>query len=304
MWPFRKKRIKHRRLEVRKDISSDSSTLWERFRTSGGPVSVLLGLGFWIAACLLDICPLDPLAYRQGQYVPGDIRSRVKFEVRSRTRLEEQVRLAREAVPAMFTADEKRIDAIVSSVALLPGKLDATTQPAALDEKLREQFALDEPALRELVSSEAPALVLLEPGFGGRGLELMRELRSDAGVDTTLLALVGPEELDRLEALCAAGAHDVVELPVRGGLLEHRVRTAIRQAEALCGVKPPEPAEPFAPGTRSGMFERFLGELAAACSRAGAIEQKLAVFSVRADSGAGPGATRPSWPRHVSQRPT
>jgi cyclic-di-AMP phosphodiesterase PgpH len=147
VWPFRKKRIKHRRLEVRKDISSDSSTLWERFRASGGPVSVLLGLAFWIIACLLDICPLDPLPYRQGQYVPDDIRSRVKFEVRSRTRFEEQVRLAREAVPAIFTADEKRIDAIVSSVASLPGKLDAATQPSDLDENLREQFALDESSM-------------------------------------------------------------------------------------------------------------------------------------------------------------
>ena len=86
MWPFRKKKLKHRRLEVRKDISADSPTLWERFRTSGGPVSLLLGLGFWFAALLLDICPLDPLPYRQGQYLPGDIRARVSFEVPSRTR--------------------------------------------------------------------------------------------------------------------------------------------------------------------------------------------------------------------------
>jgi len=147
VWPFRKKKLKHRRLEVRKDISADSPTLWERFRTSGGPVSLLLGLGFWIAVLLLDICPLDPLPYRQGQYLPGDIRARVSFDVPSLTRLEDQVRLARESTPATFTADEVQIDAIVSMVKSLPGKLEATTQPADLDRDLREQFALDDAAL-------------------------------------------------------------------------------------------------------------------------------------------------------------
>ncbi len=149
MWPFKKKKIKHRRLEVRKDISAGSLGLWERFRTSGGPVSLLLGLGFWIAVLLLDVCPLDPLPYRQGQYVSGDIRARVKFEILSRKRLEEQVRLARESTPAIFNADEDRIDSIVSAIVLLPGKLEATTQPAQLDDVLRQRFALDEASLAE-----------------------------------------------------------------------------------------------------------------------------------------------------------
>ncbi|MBT3198942.1 MAG: hypothetical protein HN350_03410, partial [Phycisphaerales bacterium] len=147
MWPFRKKRIKHRRLEVRKDISADSLPLWERFRRSGGPVSVLLGLGFWIGVLLLDIYPLDPLPYRQGQYIPDDIRSRVKFEVLSRTRLEDQVRISRESTAATFTADEERIDSIVALVQSLPGRLAATTQPADLDEDLQRQFALDDETL-------------------------------------------------------------------------------------------------------------------------------------------------------------
>jgi hypothetical protein len=147
VWPFKKKKIKHRRLEVRKDISADSPSLWERFRTCGGPVSLLLGLGFWIGVLLLDICPLDPLPYRQGQYIPGNIRARVRFEVLSRTRLEEQVRLARESTPATFVVDEDRIDAIVLSMKSLPGKLKATTQPADLDKDLRQQFALDDAAL-------------------------------------------------------------------------------------------------------------------------------------------------------------
>ena len=149
VWPFRKKKIKQRRLEVRKDISAGSLGLWERFRTSGGPVSLLLGLGFWIAVLLLDVCPLDPLPYRQGQYVSGDIRARVEFQVLSRKRVEEQVRLARESTPAVFNADEERIDSIVSAIASLPGKLEATTQPAGLDEELRKRFELDEASLAE-----------------------------------------------------------------------------------------------------------------------------------------------------------
>ncbi|MCP4375232.1 MAG: hypothetical protein GY794_03505, partial [bacterium] len=147
MWPFKKKKIKHRRLEVRKDISSDVPSLWERFRTTGMMVSVLLGLGFWISAGLLDICPLDPLPYRQGQYLPGNVRARVAFEVPSPTRMEDQLRLAREATPATFVLDERRINAIVSSVQSLPGKLKTTTQPSSLEKELRESFALDDTTL-------------------------------------------------------------------------------------------------------------------------------------------------------------
>jgi len=158
VWPFRKKRIKPRRLEVRKDISAGSPGLWARFRTSGGSVSVLLALGLWVSACLLDILPPDPLPYRQDQYLPGDVRARVKFQVISPKRLEEQVRRARESTPAIFNADEKRIESIVSTVTSLPGKLEAATQPADLDESLREQFALDDGALaawRELLAEPA-----------------------------------------------------------------------------------------------------------------------------------------------------
>jgi len=144
VWQFRKKKIKHRRLEVRKDISADSPTLWERFRTCGGPVSLLLGLGFWITVLLLDICPLDPLPYRQGQYIPGDIRARVRFGVPSRTRIKD---LARELTPATFVADGDRINSIVSIIRSLPGKLEATTQPADLDNDLRQQFALNDETL-------------------------------------------------------------------------------------------------------------------------------------------------------------
>jgi cyclic-di-AMP phosphodiesterase PgpH len=147
VWPFKKKKIKHRRLEVRKDISSDVPSLWERFRTTGAMVSVLLGLGFWISAGLLDICPLDPLPYRQGQYLPGNVRARVKFEVLSPARLEDQVRLTRESTAATFVADEARVDSIVSIIKSLPGKLKTTTRPANLEDDLREQFALDDTAL-------------------------------------------------------------------------------------------------------------------------------------------------------------
>jgi hypothetical protein len=147
VWPFRRKRIKPRRLEVRKDISADSLSLWERFRTSGGPVSVLLGLGFWIAVLLLDICPLDPLPYQQGQYVKSSIRARVRFEVLSRTRLQAAVGRARESTAATFVADENRIEAIVSIVESLGGRLEATTQPSDVGGDLLRQFALDDATL-------------------------------------------------------------------------------------------------------------------------------------------------------------
>jgi len=141
MWPFKRK-VKQRRLEVRKSIPADGPSRWQRFRQSGGVVSALLVGVFYVAALIMDVWPVDPLPYRLGQYVPADILARVKFQVSPQERLEEQVRLARSATPARFRADEARIDEIISDLKALPGQLGATTQPAKLDQAVRERFAL------------------------------------------------------------------------------------------------------------------------------------------------------------------
>jgi len=87
MWPFKKK-VKQRRLEVRRSIPAAGPTRWQRLRAGGGLVSMLLAAVFYVVALLLDICPIDPLPYRAGQYVPADLSSRVAFQVRLSGRLE------------------------------------------------------------------------------------------------------------------------------------------------------------------------------------------------------------------------
>jgi len=81
MWPFKKK-VKQRRLEVRRSIPAAGPTRWQRLRAGGGLVSMLLAAVFYVVVLLLDICPVDPLPYRQGQYIPGNISARVAFQVR------------------------------------------------------------------------------------------------------------------------------------------------------------------------------------------------------------------------------
>ena len=81
MWLFKKK-VKQRRLEVRKSIPAAGPTRWQRLRADGGLVSMLLAAVFYVVALLLDICPIDPLPYRAGQYAPASISARVAFQVR------------------------------------------------------------------------------------------------------------------------------------------------------------------------------------------------------------------------------
>jgi len=186
VWPFRKKKIKHRRLEVRKDISADRPSLWQRFRRSGALVSVLLALGFWLAVLLMDICPLDPLPYRQGQYVAGDIIARVDFRVLSRKDLEEQVGIARESRPATFNADENRIDEIVSILRSLPGRLEATTQPADLTDELRTRFALD-----------AESLAAWRAMIGPQGAEELDKITAALKASMLGTAIISREEFEQ-----------------------------------------------------------------------------------------------------------
>ncbi len=80
MWPFRKKQPQ-RRLEVRKRLAAGEESFWQRFRLLGGPGIIFITGVMYLAFLLMDVWPMHPLGYRQGQYVPHDIHARVDFRV-------------------------------------------------------------------------------------------------------------------------------------------------------------------------------------------------------------------------------
>ncbi len=145
MWPFRKK-IRQRRLEVRRNIPRSGISLWERLRQRHIAATLLIVVIFFIGAALMDLLPIDPLPYREGQYIPRDIRARVKFKVLQEDVLSNEIKAAQSATPATFRVNKQLLDEIESALKSLPQKLKATTQPADLPEDIKKQFGMDNPS--------------------------------------------------------------------------------------------------------------------------------------------------------------
>jgi len=143
MWPFRKK-VRQRRLEIRKSIAATGVSRWHSFRQAGGAGSVLLALAFFAGVVAMDVWPVDPFTYRTGQYVPQDVRARVSFPVRSREGFENaQSRILKTTAP-VFRLNSEVVDEILAQLRDMPGRLQATTQPADVDEATRTLLGLDE----------------------------------------------------------------------------------------------------------------------------------------------------------------
>jgi len=140
MWPFKKTR-RQRRLEAQRP-ASPAGPLWQRFRRAGGLGGCLLAGLLAASAAVMDLWPLDPFAYRAGQYVPEDVHARVRFRVPSRELIEEAKRRARRVTPAVFVLDQEAIDRIAGDLLNLPRRVGATTRPAELDAGLRDRFGL------------------------------------------------------------------------------------------------------------------------------------------------------------------
>ncbi len=143
MWSF-KKSPRKRRIDLHKKPASRPLAAWRRFSQAGGPVSAVLLVVFFAAMLIMDAWPMEPLTYRTGQHVPEDIRARVTFRVLSEQRLRQAQDNARRATPATFRPNEDLLDEIASKLRQLPERIRTTTQPADLDESIREQFALEE----------------------------------------------------------------------------------------------------------------------------------------------------------------
>ena len=148
MWPFRnsnKKKSPQRRLNGRGVGAAAGTTRWQWFRQAGGIGSVAFAAGLLLAAVVMDAWPLEPLPYRQGDYLDRDVFSRVTFWVESASRTEQMRRSATSRTPAVIALDEALLGRIVAELKSLPGALKAATQPAQLDESLRKRFDVKSP---------------------------------------------------------------------------------------------------------------------------------------------------------------
>ena len=129
MWPFKRK-LKQRRLEVRKGIQTAGAGWWRRFRTSVGVVPLLLTWIFFIGALLLDAWPLEPLTYRENQFIPANIYARVSFDFFPPQELAEALNQAHKSAPGVFRLNAPLLDEIVDALTAAPETVQPTTQPS------------------------------------------------------------------------------------------------------------------------------------------------------------------------------
>ena len=128
MWPFKRK-LKHRRLEVRRGIQTATGGWWERFRMSVGIVPMLLAWVLFIGAFGLDSWPLDPMTHRVGQFVPADIHARVPFEFTPDDLLREEQRRARATALTVLAWDDELVKGVVAALKAAPDRVDALLAP-------------------------------------------------------------------------------------------------------------------------------------------------------------------------------
>ena len=272
MWSLGKK-SRCRRLELRKGIQASHPSALKRFWDAGGPGAAALAMAFFAFALSLDLYPPHPLPYREGQFVPADIHSRVAFRVMSPARLEE----VKASTPAYFIANEQFIGEIVRAIEATPNDVSAATQPGDVSEAIRSRFALASPqsleAWRKFASPQAKAELEkhvrefrdalyqtvtvnpseLEVQQQSRKVSELRILFADESAeDTKRLSGVIPldaaeriqDEARRLSKLFPAALQDSIRAMLTTSLADEATYSydATRTEEAIAGVvaNPPE----------------------------------------------------------------
>ena len=145
MWPFGKKNISQRRLEIRRSAPVAPSWFVRTFRKPGAAGSFAIALMFFILATAMGIWPADPLGYQQGQYVASDITAREDFRVLSVPLLEETARLARSSTPATFRLNQSALEEIIAGLEKMPAKLQAAKTIDKVPPQLLKTLSLEAP---------------------------------------------------------------------------------------------------------------------------------------------------------------
>ena len=141
MWWF-KKTTRPRRSEGRK--ADTGETAWQRFRHAGGVGAILVAIGFFVGVVAMDVFPLDPLTYRQGQYIDRDIYTRVSFNRLSQPKLAALEKRARDSEPATFRLDPAAAR-IITQVDSFADRAGVATQPTDLTQA--DQWKIDSQSL-------------------------------------------------------------------------------------------------------------------------------------------------------------
>ena len=140
MWPFRQ-RIRQRRLEVRRNIPTQRGALWRRFIKAGGPASLIIALGFYLAAAALTAWPVEEFPYQVGQPAPKRY-ARVAFQALDQTETTKAREDAVNRVPVHYLCNEVLLVDVQTQLRALPAQLRAVDAQDKLTEEMGRLFGL------------------------------------------------------------------------------------------------------------------------------------------------------------------
>ncbi len=199
MWPFSKKNISQRRLEIRRNVAEKPSWFVRMLHRPGAAGSLVIAVTFFLIAAALEIWPANPLPYRQGQYISADITAREDFRVLSVPLVEDACRNARSSTPATFQLNDRLIEEIIAGLEKIPAKLQAAKQLADVPEPLLKDLglAVSSPATEpnEAMSPESTSQPATQPADDTQKSPTESELAYEAWV-----SLAKPEARAQFDA--------------------------------------------------------------------------------------------------------
>ncbi len=188
---FFRKNLRQRRLETRRGSQEGESAFSRWIHRPGLVGSLVLATVFFLAAAALDVWPVDPLRYRQGQYVASDITARVDFRVLSQELFDEAKRLADGTTPETFRLNTALLDEIIASLEKIPSRLEAAKTLDKVDLELRAELKLYPPP------PPAPEGVHIDPDAPP-----IPPSTEDEAIFVDWVSLSKPENRPKFDAMC------------------------------------------------------------------------------------------------------
>ncbi|MCD6303657.1 MAG: hypothetical protein J7M21_01695, partial [Planctomycetes bacterium] len=277
MWPFRKT-ARQRRIEARKTSRRPSLRL--SLAKVGGIYAPLLAVLLYAGALAMDACPLLPLRYRLGQYLPNDVYARVSFRMPLNDLVEKAQRRAQRRTPAVFRLDESLVEEAAAELKRLPRSASPATRPAdanvaatpadglagdpnALKAYDRRVDALADALERTFIvpikSAEQHKPLLRWPDrvrliSDGRQIELARSEVIDTADRAALAGAVDELTAPLPQSLRAAAAERLLAMLARRGVYRYdasATQELMDQAVAAVAANPPDEAyRKYAAGER------------------------------------------------------
>jgi len=132
--------------------------VWYRrwFRSPGATGSLILAFLLFLGTAIMDLWPIQPFLWREGQYVAGDVKARVNFWVPDPRKMEEKERERTQKVPLVFQLNIEKRDDLANQLRKVPALLKAAGTVDAVSVELRTQLGIKMQQVPQPMPESAP----------------------------------------------------------------------------------------------------------------------------------------------------